>query len=50
MKKHPQKTILVTEALHHDLLVIKSMGSFKSISDAIRHYIPNQGGALHPPQ
>jgi predicted CopG family antitoxin len=36
MKKNPQKTILVDETLHHELLVMKSMGSFKSLSDVIR--------------
>lgn len=39
MKKSPQKTILVDETLHHELLVMKSMGSFKSLSDVIEHLV-----------
>ena len=39
MKKNPQKMVLVDEILHHKLLVMKSMGSFKSLSDVIKHLI-----------
>lgn len=39
MKKNPQKMVLVDETLHHELLIMKSMGSFKSLSDVIKHLI-----------
>jgi predicted CopG family antitoxin len=39
MKKNPQKMILVDDTLHRELLVMKSMGSFKSLSDVIRHLV-----------
>ncbi len=39
MKTKPQKMILVDENLHRDLLIIKSMGSFKSLSDVIKYLV-----------
>lgn len=39
MKKTPQKMILIDEELHRQLLIIKSMKSFKSLSDVIKHYV-----------
>ena len=39
MKKNPQKMILVDEELHRQLLITKSMKSFKSLSDVIKYYV-----------
>jgi predicted CopG family antitoxin len=39
MKKVPQKMILVDEELHRQLLITKSMKSFKSLSDVIKYYV-----------
>jgi predicted CopG family antitoxin len=39
MKKAPQKMILVDEELHRQLLITKSMRSFKSLSDVIKYYV-----------
>jgi hypothetical protein len=40
--------VLVDEDLHHLLLVTKSMGSFRNLSDVIRHYIGERED--QPPQ
>lgn len=42
MKKTPQKMILVDEELHRQLLIVKSMKSFKSLSDVIRYYVDKE--------
>jgi predicted CopG family antitoxin len=39
MKNGPQKMILVDESLHRELLIMKSTGSFKSLSDVIKHLL-----------
>lgn len=39
MKKIPQKMVLVDQELHRQLLLTKTLKSFKSLSDVIKYYV-----------